>query len=591
MNDFSLVKVALGASSLAGVTTLTILGRFGKGEVPYLLCRNFAPARKIADRLQPWFKSKIDHAALITSPEDASANFSFELVAASLTVVPFAVSTAHMNPATIISISILFVPFVHVFFQNIDKVRERKERIDSELPFFASLAAILSHAGMTLYDVFLTVVRYPMIFRQISREGKLLRRNVQVLGYGPVEALEAQAYGSPSEGYKRLILGTTSVWRTGGDVPTTLENRTEELIRETEIRFEKYAEQASGIGQILLVFFVLLMIGFITASLMFPSGALRTIDILSFSIVPLLTVTLSSLLKKAIPKKQDRYQIPLRWLVVGVTASALSATWAVSFGFPRALSAACLLMITSMAFSAIMRSQKNEVVSSERALQRFLRDVIEMSKSGATLTRAISLIARRGGYNRNFDRFLRRVAARIGLGRDIYESATENRSWLTRITFLLLKEIDEAGAAEPSLIEKVLDLVRNYEISVKKAASGLGLYVMLAFFTPVPLVVGAAAIGGLWESVGASGVPIRIGELGLATSSELTAVVSGSMLLIAESTAAYCFLAGYAVDRHPFGTWRVTVGMIMFLALYIFYPNFQRTFAELFRAQAVGSLT
>jgi len=542
----------------------------GPGTIEQRLYRGFKPFRKLVERTKTWLREVILSAAILRDPEEAASSLALDFFAAIL-LTPAVLVFSLYEPLFLISAAVVAVPLVRLYVSFLDKVREREERTESELPFFASFSSVLAGSGLTLYYAFTKVARFARVFKQFSLEGKLLRRNVERLGYGVLAGLESQAFTHPSDGLKRLVLGTTSVWRSGGDMAVTLENRAEEFMKELEDKWEAYADQASGIGDVLGVAFIGLPMGLVALGIAFASVAIDSMTLMVGVITPLIFFVAYILLRLAMPRTYDVYTVTRRnifaWSVCAV------AVWIVStlvLNLSMAPTLALTLMALALTVQVTMRLQVAEVKAAESVLQRFMRDLTEYRKVGHTITEAIKRCAKQNRYNKTFDSFLQRVSARLSLGLDIFQAGGAARSWLTRAVFFLVHEIDENGGGSPLLLEKVIELLRRNEMSKRKAVTRLKLYSLLAFLTPLFIAFTGAVMVAIAAGMGFEG--LRIGGFILASQGEMNRIVEISLLLAVEASAATAFLFGRASDGHSFSMYRVAAACAISLACWLLFP-------------------
>ncbi|MFW9924573.1 MAG: type II secretion system F family protein, partial [Candidatus Thorarchaeota archaeon] len=101
---------------------------------------------------------------------------------------------------------------------------------------------------------------------EIAKEAEKITRNIEILGYDMLTALEFAALNSPSKVYSAFLEGMISVVTSGGDLTGYLTNETKTLMRE-KIREEKefidslgvVAELFLVIGVVAPIFFVIML--------------------------------------------------------------------------------------------------------------------------------------------------------------------------------------------------------------------------------------------------------------------------------------------------------------------------------------------
>src|SRR3989338_1458144 len=102
--------------------------------------------------------------------------------------------------------------------------KERKKKVEEELPSFVIFSAVLQNVGISLYDIF-QLFHKTGLFKSIGKEAMLLKRNVEHFGLSQMEGLEELGRTHKSESFKNLLLVYTSICRSGGDLSLYLEGR------------------------------------------------------------------------------------------------------------------------------------------------------------------------------------------------------------------------------------------------------------------------------------------------------------------------------------------------------------------------------
>ncbi len=129
----------------------------------------------------------------------------------------------------------------------------RKRSLESSLPTASSFLAAMASAGVAPDKAFLALAN-ENIKLEIAKEAEKITRNIEILGYDLLTALEFAAENSPSKVYSAFLEGLVSVVTSGGDMTSYLTNETKSLMRE-KIREEK--EFIEGLGVIAELFLVI----------------------------------------------------------------------------------------------------------------------------------------------------------------------------------------------------------------------------------------------------------------------------------------------------------------------------------------------
>ena len=129
----------------------------------------------------------------------------------------------------------------------------RKRALESSLPTASSFLAAMASAGVAPDKAFLALAN-ENIRLEIAKEAEKITRNIEILGYDLLTAMEFAAENSPSKVYSAFLEGLVSVVTSGGDMTAYLTNETKSLMRD-KIREEK--EFIEGLGVIAELFLVI----------------------------------------------------------------------------------------------------------------------------------------------------------------------------------------------------------------------------------------------------------------------------------------------------------------------------------------------
>jgi len=174
------------------------------------------------------------------------------------------------------------------YFYPSVRAGSRKRRLEGELPHYIGYMATLSTAGLTPYEIFERIAS-ERSNKVIVEEARLIVRDVKVLGFDVLKALENARERSPSPSFSELLEGIISTTRVGGDLSLYLSNYTSVVLSEKSMSFKMFTETAGMLAEVytmlLIVFPMILVIMFSIMSVI--SGELAGFAI--FSLMYLLT--------------------------------------------------------------------------------------------------------------------------------------------------------------------------------------------------------------------------------------------------------------------------------------------------------------
>ncbi|MHA1586229.1 MAG: type II secretion system F family protein, partial [Candidatus Heimdallarchaeota archaeon] len=155
--------------------------------------------------------------------------------------------------ALVVGILIPIVVMLGFYFYPSYVSSNRKRALESSLPTASSFLAAMASAGVAPDKAFLALAN-ENIRLEIAKEAEKITRNIEILGYDLLTAMEFASENSPSKVYSAFLEGLVSVVTSGGDMTAYLTNETKSLMRD-KIREEK--EFIEGLGVIAELFLVI----------------------------------------------------------------------------------------------------------------------------------------------------------------------------------------------------------------------------------------------------------------------------------------------------------------------------------------------
>ncbi len=389
----------------------------------------------------------------------------------------------------VIPLSLILYPLAYLS----SKKSDRKRRVEDELPWFALYASVMQSARLSLYESFKRIMG-KNILPAIGNEAAITERNVKMLGMDQVNAIEALARHHPSRRFSEFLYSYTTILRTGEDLVTYLESRVREYLEMLKFRLRRYAERSVDLGEILIAMFYVLTS--IVVSLVVVAGdiALTAIRMYNYLAIPLLTVVLYSVTNSTQPRLYDRYRVSH---ALSAITTPLATLIAIVAGWDPPLIIASFVVGLAGGYGFQYYMQQKVISAQEKALQDFLRDVSEYHKIGLPVSRAIASIAERRSYNPFFDDLLGYIAFQLRMHRRLGEVIVPTNSWLVRMVFFILGEIEATSEGTIKTLEELVNFVQEYNIAKNEMRGMLRLYELLAYTTPVMLTLTVSLVTGL----------------------------------------------------------------------------------------------
>lgn len=400
------------------------------------------------------------------------------------------------------------------------KASSRSKDIEHELPFLAAYVSTMIRGGLSIGEALDRLSRIKDL-SEASREAKRILRDIKVFGKDPISALEDSVKEHPNKYYRDFILGYTSTVRRGGDIVHYLYSKTEGLFEAHAATIRRIADRVAMAAEIYVILIVLLGLGFyifFAVSTMMPSQAgspffsVVSLILFAYLLMPLLSLVTLLLVDAMMPRMVIPINEPNRTLIlsiplgVGVALAVLYATggWSLIQGGVitryTVVSTIFALSIGLIALSAPPALHYSLLAKGSRGFEddvaSFLRDLVEVRKTGISPERCIIYTARRS-YGR-FTPFVRDMAKLLSWGipirRAIERMIAKSRNWFVRVLSIFLAEAIDVGGGSVEILEALARFSFSLAEYEKELRARIRPYIMMPYFGALMTVVSTILI-------------------------------------------------------------------------------------------------
>lgn len=215
----------------------------------------------------------------------------------------------------IYTFSVIFFPvmtasivFLFFYIYPIQKESTIEKNIDNNLPFAITHMSAIASAGIPPEFMFELLTGFKE-YGEISKESKMIMRNIKTFGLSSIDAMRNVAERSPSRNFRELLLGIISSIETGGDLNDYLKTMSDKALFDYRIRREKYLKTLSTYADIytaLLVAAPLMMLALLSTMLIIGGTVMgleipELIMIMTFIVLPVLNISYLSFLHITYP--------------------------------------------------------------------------------------------------------------------------------------------------------------------------------------------------------------------------------------------------------------------------------------------------
>jgi len=122
------------------------------------------------------------------------------------------------------------------------KTWERKGKIDMNLPYAISYISAMASIGVYPFTIFKKLAGADETYGEVSRELKLLVRDVDLLGFDFITALKKLVATTPSSNMRAFLQGAVTTTLSGGDMGSYFVNTAREYMGERRKRYQDFIQ-------------------------------------------------------------------------------------------------------------------------------------------------------------------------------------------------------------------------------------------------------------------------------------------------------------------------------------------------------------
>ena len=386
----------------------------------------------------------------------------------------------------------LITPLIVYYFQRLMPRLTASDLgfyIESELPFFAAYVSIITQSNLSIVGALERMIKVKLLnnINKVIKEA--LFRN-KALGEDPLTALLESSTNLSAPNFRSFIAGYVTGIRTGSDIVSYLQMRLREIVNDTLDKARRSADFLTTLMESYIGAGVILLIGLnvlYLAQAVSPTGSLTALQnavssnfLFGLFAMPAISLAFIYLGELSI------YRVPYTdyrpYIAAGITALIDAIVLIIIYESlfngnlasrivigPLQLDYAAVIALVLIASFTPISIYAERIIRTRRMLEKefseFLTDFAELSKSGFTPERAITILQSSRSYG-TFDRYLREIAKEVKYGiplRRILGSLMDRvRSFYVRaFTWLLLESIEYGGA-----LPEVLETLSSFSVSM-----------------------------------------------------------------------------------------------------------------------------
>ena len=379
--------------------------------------------------------------------------------------------------------------------------RRRATSCSREAAFFLAYVHIVQTAGGGLYRAFEMLER-AAAFPAMGREARIVRRRAAA-GDSRNGALLHYSRHHPVPILRDFVAGYVAKQSAVGDVPSYTAEKARQAFVSYEAAWSRYERSAQEMfGGIMMFAIVLPMMIMLSAMLGTPQ-TVHTLLSAGALISPIVSLVMVLALGGAQPPAGGTPPVwrmsPVPGCCAGTILYAMGAEPAVSISAAALAFAASNSVMTAPALRAI--------TSCERMLPEFLRDMTEMSRTGASVPHMIRRQAARAPYEAPFNHAIREMAGRMARGMNLAESLEGAPAPGARFVMFIIGVIHRTGGGTPAILDMVAEFAGRVIQAKESAAKSLAPLCCIVYATPFITLGMAHVMLGIFAGSAATSAP------------------------------------------------------------------------------------
>ena len=345
--------------------------------------------------------------------------------------------------------------------------RQRQESVSQEMPFFLVYVHLMQTVGAGLYRALELIPEktFPAICADVAQ----VRRRV-LTGSTIHDALSHYARYHPVGIMADFVRGYVAKQQALGDVPSYTAQKAQQSFAEYETAWKRYEKNAQELLGGIMMFAIVLPMMVMLSAMLGTSDTASNLLIAGTLMSPAISGMMLVVIHQMQPAGGDPLPVWPASPIIGMGTGAI--LWMTGYELAVVVSAAC----GAGAFAAAIHGwgHRARIRAAGRMIPEFLRDITEMSRTGASVSQAISRQAASASYDAPFADTIRRISGMMRSGMTLGE-ALDRTTYVTAhmgFVMFLIGVIYRTGGGGPALLHAVsefADRIYRTKESVSKS--------------------------------------------------------------------------------------------------------------------------
>ena len=176
------------------------------------------------------------------------------------------------------------------------KIKSRAVSLEAALPTVSSYMSAMTSAGVPPAPIFASLAAEKTLPKIVTQEAERINRDIEILGFDVLRALEAAAYRSPSERWAGFLEGMVGTVNSGGDLTSYLSTETKSFMKLKQEKTKEFIENLGVLAEIFMVIgvvtplFFIVMVAILSILSTDNQGSVVLLFLITYIVIPMLMI-------------------------------------------------------------------------------------------------------------------------------------------------------------------------------------------------------------------------------------------------------------------------------------------------------------
>ena len=365
---------------------------------------------------------------------------------------------------------------------------QRKSSIEHELPIFVACTTIMANVNITLYGFMEKVAKSKTsLFPVLKEEINKIHKKRTFMGESDQEALTELAKTHPSASFKEFVHNyTIAVDNSTTNTQNLLGTMTANAFRAMKKQITEYAASAQSILQMVLL--VMAVMPIVALSTTFVSSGKDSVSmvVMIIFLIPIIAIVIIFTINSKQPKTNISIKLKYSGIIMGVITSIVLFVVGLELHVVVGIAVAVACGINAYQ----VRSHFSNVEAIDEKLPEFLQSISSSNTEGIPVDKAIK---KRVANEKDgpFADMLVKISAQVVQGEKLSECTekVKTKSWLAKIVFFVLGQIQDAGGGSAETLNIFADMINEFQQSKHELIASLKSSIMMGYFIPILMII------------------------------------------------------------------------------------------------------